>query len=403
MRTAIRSWTAFLAVTGFVMAGFGGFCSTAAEKMIGGMEMNVPFTGGTEGYDTYRIPAIIEAVDGTLVALAEGRRNGAGDSGDIDLVYRLSHDGGRLWEPMRVLWDDGRNTCGNPCPVVAADGTIRLLMTWNRGEDTESRIIAGTSHDTRKVFLASSSDHGRSWTVPVEITADVKSPEWTWFATGPGVGIRLVDGPHAGRFVIPCDHIERDSRRMRSHVILSDDGGVTWRRGGTAPLPDVNECEVAELRGGAMLLNMRSYDRTTPTRQNCRSDDGGETWTDQRHDPTLIEPVCQASFRRLDAGGGTVGGESITADPHRFYLFSNPASTSRRERMTVRLSDDVAATWRYARTLDTGPAAYSCLVVLRDGTCGCLYEWGERSAYETIRFARFTPEWIMEGDAKEPE
>ena len=82
-------------------------------------------------------------------------------------------------------------------------------------------------------------------------------------------------------------------------------------------------------------------------------------------------------------------------------MFSNPASTTQRHRMTVRVSDDGGATWPVARLLDGGPAAYSCLTVLPDGTIGCLYECGRKHAYEGITFAWFRVEWLT-GDAGRP-
>ena len=231
----------------------------AAPRPVG---RSVPvWRAGDDGVHTYRIPAMVLCANGELLAFAEARRGSSGDTGDIDLVARRSADGGRTWSAQTVVWDDGANTCGNPCPVVAEDGTIVLLSTRNLGHDHESEIIAGTSERTRTVWVLRSEDHGVTWSAPEEITADVKDPGWTWYATGPGAGIRMERGAHAGRLVIPCDHIERGTRRYLSHVIHSDDGGRTWRPGGSSPLDQVNECEVAELEDGALLLNMRNYDR----------------------------------------------------------------------------------------------------------------------------------------------
>jgi hypothetical protein len=39
--------------------------------------------------------------------------------------------------------------------------------------------------------------------------------------------------------------------------------------------------------------------------------------------------------------------------------------------------------------LHEGPAAYSCLADLTDGSVGCLYEAGEDSTYEHLVFERF--------------
>lgn len=149
-------------------------------------EKKALFVSGTEGYDTYRIPSLIVTKNGTLLAFCEGRKKNRSDAGDIDLLVKRSMDGGRTWTPQMTLWDDGDNTCGNPCPVVDRDtGTIWLLMTWNLGTDREDEIVSGTSKDTRRVFITSSNDDGKTWKKPKEITDAVKRKEWTWYATGP--------------------------------------------------------------------------------------------------------------------------------------------------------------------------------------------------------------------------
>jgi sialidase-1 len=354
-------------------------CLSAAEPQ----RVDV-FKRGVGSYHTYRIPAIVAAPNGDLVAFCEGRTHSAADSGDIDLLCSRSRDGGRNWTAAQLVWDDGPDTCGNPCPVVdRSTGVIWLLMTHNSGEDDERAIVARKSKAPRTVWLAASRDHGATWSKPVEITADVKAGDWTWYATGPGAGIQLERGAHAGRLVIPCDHNDARGRRY-SHVIYSDDRGASWRRGQATPADQVNECEVVELTDGRLLLNMRNYDRTVPARQRAVSDDGGATWRDQRHDAALVEPICQASIRRVrwpSAAGAEAGA----------ILFSNPADRKRRRNLTIRLSRDDGATWSAARTLYPESSAYSCLVALPDGSAGCLYEADD---YRRIEFARFGLPWL---------
>lgn len=349
------------------------------------------FVSGEGGYHTFRIPSLLVTSKGTVLAFAEGRKAGAADAGDIDLVMRRSLDGGRTWEPRQMVWDDGGNTCGNPCPVVDREtGTVWLLLTWNRGDDPEPRIIAGESRDTRRVFVTRSTNDGSSWSRPVEITSSVKQTNWTWYATGPGAGIQLEQGPNRGRLMVACDHIEAGTKHYRSHVIYSADHGATWKLGGATPRHEVNECEVAELPGGRLLLNMRNYDRSQRTRQQAISPDGGMTWIEQRHVPELADPICQASLRRYSWADAASGRRSI-------LLFANPAST-RRERMTLRASLDDGQTWPVSRLVDARPSAYSSLGVLPDGEVGILYEAGERGPYESIVFARLPLGWLMDGN-----
>jgi len=334
---------------------------------------------GQGGYHTYRIPALAVTSQGTVLAFCEGRKGGSGDAGNIDLLLKRSTDGGATWSAQQMLWDDGANTCGNPCVVVdGVTGVVWLLCTWNRGEDRESQIIDQTSQDTRRVFVLRSEDDGATWSRPTEITADVKRPEWTWYATGPGSGIQLRGGPAKGRLVIPCDHIEADTRNYYSHVVYSDDHGKSWRLGGRTPRPQVNECQVAELADGRLLLNMRNYDPAQRRRQVAASDDGGATWQQQRFDAALVGPICQAALEYIPPAAEAPG----------TLLFMNPADAERRVRMTLRASFDEGRTWPHQTVLHAGPSAYSDLALLADGNVACLYEAGERGPYETIVFRR---------------
>lgn len=345
------------------------------------------FAGGKDGYHTYRIPALAVSSKGTILAFCEGRRNSSGDSGNIDLLLKRSTDHGKTWSAQQVVWDDGPNTCGNPCAVVdKATGTIFVLSTWNRGDDHEGAIIARTSKDTRRVFVLRSDDDGLTWSKPVEITDAVKKPAWTWYATGPGSGIQLENGPHQGRLVIPCDHIEAETKHYYSHILFSDDHGATWQLGGRTPEHQVNECAVVELAGGKIMLNMRNYNRTNRARQTAISDDGGLTWRDQRHDPALIEPICQAAIERVRwPAAGKPG----------MMVFSNPASTTDRVNMTVRASIDDGKTWPVCKALRPGPSGYSDLAVLPNGNIGCLYEGGQKSIAESIIFETIAVEDLM--------
>jgi sialidase-1 len=208
---------------------------------------------------------------------------------------------------------------------------------------------------------------------------------------GPVNGIQLLRGDHRGRLMIHVNHSALLQGRIvsRSHVIYSDDHGATWQVGGCED-EKTNESTLVELADGSLLQNMRSYHGRNH-RAIARSRDGGQSRSPASLDPTLIEPVCQASIWR-----GTWPG----AGSRSRILFSNPAST-RRENLTVRLSYDEGATWPVGRTIHPGPAANSCLAVLQDGSVACLYECGENRPYEKILVARFSLGWLEENRKKE--
>jgi sialidase-1 len=338
-------------------------------------DLNYLFKAGDEGYSCFRIPAIITTTKGSLLAFAEARKKSCDDAGDIDLVMKRSEDGGKTWSKMTIVWNDGEHTCGNPAPVVdERTGNILLLSTWNLGTDHEWQIINGKSKDTRRIFSLVSTDNGNSWSSAKEITNEVKLPGWTWYATGPCNGIQMRSKKHPGRILIPCDHIEAESKKYYSHVIYSDDGGNHWKLGGTTPTDQVNECTIAELPRGKLLLNMRNYNAKR-TRQTTVSKDGGLSWSALQNDAALIEPVCQASMIRYNYKG-----------KKQCLAFSNPANQKQRVNMTVKLSFNKGKSWQKEFSVYSGPSAYSNLVVLPNGALACFFEAGIKSAYEGIAF-----------------
>jgi sialidase-1 len=328
------------------------------------------FTSGKEGYHTFRIPALITTKKGTLLAFCEGRKTGRGDHGNLDMVLKRSRDNGKTWGPIELVHEEGGDekiTIGNPCPVV---------------DHSTGDIWLPFCRDNDDVFMMHSHDDGKSWSKPANITKSVKRPEWGWYATGPGVGIQLTRGKYKGRLVIPCDHRVGEGRdkwntQGHSHTIYSDDHGKTWQLG-KATGQSMNECQVAELSDGRLMLNMRSY-RGKKQRAVSISEDGGVTWTKPKDNPTLVESVCQASLLRYSFADGKKTRSRL--------LFTNPATPSGRHHMTVRLSEDEGQTWPVSRLIYAGSAAYSCLTVLPNGEVGLIFE---RDNYSKLSFLRFS-------------
>lgn len=329
------------------------------------------------GADAYRIPALVVTNAGTLLAFAEARREGLGDSGHIELVVRRSTDEGNTWSRTETVWSDGVNTCGNPAPVVDREtGRIWLPMTWNLGTDREKDIIEGRSQQPRRAYITYSDDDGQSW-APARALPEVRRPHWGWYATGPGNAIQLSRGKFAGRLVVPANHsdIQTDEEHFyRSHVFYSDDHGESWTLGGTVG-PATNESVALELADGTLMLNMRSYAGAN-RRAVSLSNDGGISWSAPMLDDALVEPVCQASMSRDD----------FTEEDTRLsrVFFVNPAS-KQRERLTLKVSFTEGRSWESELLLYNGSSAYSSVVVLPGNEIGVLFE---RDAYQKISFVR---------------
>ena len=89
---------AIFGISGLLMAG--GSCFGAEAKTV------TVFKAGQNGYHTYRIPVIVRAKNGDLLAFAEGRKNSGADHGDIDIVMKRSSDEGKTWGPLELVQDE---------------------------------------------------------------------------------------------------------------------------------------------------------------------------------------------------------------------------------------------------------------------------------------------------------
>ena len=355
----------------------------------------IVFKAGTNNYDRFRIPAVIKAPNGHLLAFAEGRRKTQGQLGDhynVDLVMKKSTDNGNNWGSLVSIWGhqfSDWTTFGNPCPVVDEDtGTIWLPFC----------------EDNYEVWITKSTDNGNNWATPYKISDQVKNPSWAWgpkptnadeekvIWTGPGIGIQIKQGSCVGRLVIPChfqpfpqgQHPGVGVENNRMWVFYSDDHGQTWNY---PPLSELgNESQVVELSNQDLMLNGRNQKRfggdpirrLTAISSNC-----GVNFTDSIVDDELIEPVCQASILRYSFGSGD----------NNVILFSNPASSTKRERMTVRISENDTFSWPTSQLVREGPSAYSCLVKQADDNIGLLYETNNS---KDLTYARFNLEWVRQ-------
>ena len=367
-----------LCVTALLLAG-----NAAAQQTPLFSEIDV-FVSGQEGYNTYRIPSIVRTTNGTLLAFCEGRKTSSSDAGDIDIVLRRSTNNGASWLPMTLVQEEGGTatiTIGNPTALVdETTGAIHLLFCRNND----------------RVFYTVSTDDGVTWSTRVEITAQLKLADWSWYATGPGHGIQLKRGNQTGRLVIPCDYRTTDGING-SHIVYSDDHGATWQLGATmagANNINPNENEVVELvapsplGGSRLYCNSRDQNGSASgTRTEAWSSDGGSSYAGPFTNNTrFVCPVVQGSLLRLRATDEGAAASRI--------LFSCPNNSSTRANLSVWSSTDEAASWEAPKSVYSGPSAYSDLVRDATGGIGLLCEKGVSSAYETIAYYRFNEAWL---------
>lgn len=344
----------------------------------------IVFSSGTEGYHTFRIPTIVKAANGDLLAIAEGRKNSNADSGDVDIVMKRSTNGGRSWSNLQLIQDDFSDTIGNPTPVVDMTDPLhpgRIWMAFCRNND--------------RVFVTYSDDHGTTWANRAEITLSVKDPTWDWYATGPVHGIQLQRGSNAGRLIIPSDHKGKSwEARYGSHVIYSDDHGQTWQigaddtRSGTDTIHP-SENVAVELVDGRVYFNTRDNGGLDPaTRAIAYSSDGGENFDAPfAAEPNIVSPEVQNSAIRFAA--------TDMGDADNILLYLSPGSWTGRQDLTLLMSFDEGQTWTNDTLIHSGPSAYSDLVKLDGEHVGVLYEGGSY-LYGEIIYGSFAVKQVPE-------
>lgn len=331
---------------------------------------------GDDGATAYRIPGLVTTSRGTLLAVYDVRHNSSKDlQQHIDIGLSRSTDGGRTWQRMRLplsFAGEGslpaaQNGVGDPS--ILYDHTTHrawVVAAWCHGMGYGMawfNSAQGMDADaTGQLVLAYSDDDGKTWSSPVNITPQVKRPEWYFLLQGPGRGITMRDGT----LVFPTQYIDAD-RMPHSAIMYSRDGGRTWHMH-EGPRTDTTEAQVAELPDGSLMLNMR--DNRGGSRAVAVTTDLGATWHEhQSSRKALREPVCMASLISV-AAEDNVSGRDI-------LLFSNPDNEKARRDITVKISFDGGNTWPAEKQvlLDGGDGwGYSCLTMIDRETVGILYE-----------------------------
>ncbi|MFM1768645.1 MAG: hypothetical protein RJA22_1174 [Verrucomicrobiota bacterium] len=369
------------------------------------LEKTDVFPAGLNGITLYRIPGVVVTPRGTVLAYCEARKNSKSDWGEIEVHLRRSTDGGRTWEEPRQIAHRGGRIEGNPHKRNAAGAREQTVNNPVAIVDRETGAIEFLyCINYARCFSMRSTDDGRTWSEPVEVTKAFEpfrsKYDWKVIATGPGHGVQL----KSGRLVVPiwlAYGPEGAHSPSASATIYSDDHGSTWRAGelaipNEAPFGNPNETMITTLSDGRVLLVNRNVSKAN-RKILTTSADGATGWSKPAFHDQLWEPICMAGIVAHPAQPGTL----LFSNPHRLARNAEgeeiPAGRGRRENLSIKLSRDDGRTWPVNKTLEAGPSAYSDLAVLPDGTVLCLYE-GERA----IVAARFNLEWVTTPEKATP-
>ena len=349
------------------------------------------FESGSQGYKSFRIPAIIKAPDGTLLAFAEGRVDGGADFGHVKIVLRRSKDQGKSWGALSVAASNGDLQAGNPAPVVDYSDPAypkgRIFLFYNTGNVDEGRMRK--KEGVREIWYVTSTDNGRSWSDPVNITDQTNkidqpnlNPRWNhpedWrsYANTPGHAMQLKTGHYKGRIYVAANHSQgapkADFTDYVAHGFYTDDHAKSFHISQNNAFPGSNESTAAELSKGRLLMNSRDQSGRQRNRIIAISSNGGQSWDTTYYDKQLPDPICEGAILTLNYG-----------KKHNTLAFSNNASRSGRDSLTLRISYDDAQSWPVQYLIEASNTAYSDIVQVSKNEVGILYE---AAGYRKIKF-----------------
>ena len=331
---------------------------------------------GDDNSAAFRIPGLVTTNKGTLLGVYDVRYNSSVDLQEhVDVGLSRSTDGGKTWEKMRLPLafgefgglPAGQNGVGDPSILVdTKTNNVWVVAAWTHGMGNQrawwSSHPGMDMNHTAQLVLAKSTDDGKTWSAPINITEQVKDPSWYFLLQGPGRGITMSDGT----LVFPTQFID-STRVPNAGIMYSKDCGKNWKMHNYART-NTTEAQVAEVEPGVLMLNMR--DNRGGSRAVAITKDLGKTWTEHESSrKALPESVCMASLISVKAKDNVLGKDLL--------IFSNPNTTKGRYNTTIKISLDGGVTWspEHQLLLDEGNNwGYSCLSMIDKETIGILYE-----------------------------
>lgn len=327
------------------------------------------FDKGDGGSQYYRIPAIaVSPDDGVVVAVADRRWDSLQDlPAHIDVVARRSVDGGKTWsEIFDVALTDSTGGYGDPALCYdPSTGDFVCIMTHGAG------LWDSTPEHHASIMVSRSSDGGITWTRPQEALDLAVIPGYVGgFASSGSICVL----PSGRMMFVLVAREDVQNWRLGDYACLSDDGGFSWTVVRSCADNDGDEAKIVGLADGSLLMSIRN--RWQGARKFSTGTDGGASWSAPWECQGMIEPGCNGDILRIG---------------NRLY-HTLPANSSKREDVTLYVSDDNANTWRPVKNLCPAPSAYSSMTAMPDGSLGILIEEGASDGGWRIWFTRLNIE-----------
>ena len=337
----------------------------------------------------YRIPAVITARDGSIVAVTDKRKYNNGDlPEDIDILCNVSKDGGHTWtEPYTIAYGTGYKQGYGDCALALTNDENGIIAAFVGGPG----FWGSTPTDPLRMYISRSHDNGMTWSEPEDIThfvygaecEDEERKEWLGGFFGSGNGLLT----STGRIMFVIAMRENNTREVIcNHAVYSDDNGQTWQVSGRASVGG-DEAKVTELVDGRILMSIRR----NGYRWYNISEDGGVTWQETTSEWTdIVAPACNGDLIRYT---------SVNDGYDKNRLLHSVPEGSSRKNVTVYVSYDEGESWQTKKCIVPYNSAYSSLCVLPDNTIGLYVEeaYQNEGDYCTV-FYNFSLNWLTDGE-----
>lgn len=141
----------------------------------------VVFKGGEGGSNHYRIPSIVVAADGSLVAFAQGMVS-SGDPGQgkpISIKSRRSTDNGATWSDYQVIHGNATQAWSDPRPFLdKSTGRLFIFYTqWDMNCAQNGNCVP-FDDPAHKLLYRVSDDNGQTWSEATDILHQIRDTNW---------------------------------------------------------------------------------------------------------------------------------------------------------------------------------------------------------------------------------
>ena len=333
------------------------------------------------GYDDMRIPALLRLSNGDLLLFVEARIFSSDDNSPIDIAYKRSEDNGSSWSKLTVLHSETNathnTTINNPNPVEDRrhPGTVHVVF----------------SRAYRDMLVMSSTNYGRSFSAPIDISRDVLpvgTANWSKLVAGPVGAVQIEP---SGRIAICArfSTIPRGAISTQGLVVYSDDGS-SWH--GIAQPTGWSECAFAQAPNSSVVAVLRQG----LWRGFAWSEDNAKTFSDCGHTCSALPLVsssndCQAGLTTLSDGvmvltqphGDPIDAktpESVCGSMNGQPVVWPDGHTGKggngRCNVSLHVSRDSARTWVAERVIAPPPveSGYSSVAALSPTAVGVAFE-----------------------------